>query len=153
MWASRLRTSGLAHAIQDDTINNTVMRNITVLVLFLAHYRLSAQQSIVGTWLSSDGSKAYSVVETRRGVYTGHLVFIAKDSSWPRILQLEHISAKNNQHCYQGVMHSVVSPGLSTAVQLRLSDDGQELTLVLQRMVFFPVRIKWKRITEELWTY
>lgn len=108
------------------------------------------QGRIEGSWVTEDHSRTYMFVQLPSGEYEGRLLHRTRDSLLKEEPCIRHLRYEERKNQYRGVFVSPVDPTLATEVRLRVSADGQVLSLELQRMLFMHVHKTWYRTTVEL---
>jgi len=117
---------------------------IIVIFLLISNCRLSfAQQSITGTWASSDGSRTYSLYQ-KDNSYEAILLTSKRTTDTSGKIILSNLKTIQKKKKYKGFIHAV-DDGKVTGVKLTNSYNGTFLKLKLRRMFIFPVYIVWRK--------
>jgi hypothetical protein len=119
------------------------MKQLLLLMFVFSFKTMLGQPSITGIWHSQDSSRVYKVQNTKAGIEASILQSTRKqDVNGVTILNNCSFSKKDN--CYSATIHST-NGGHPRFAKIYLINNGTELKIKIPRLLFFPVKIYWKK--------
>jgi hypothetical protein len=119
------------------------MRILITLLCIILYNGAFAQSSITGLWYSKDSSRVYKV-DTAGNSYGAILHFSSRSGEQQGALVLSQVKKHPKKNKYTGIIRAV-SDGMPVPVTIRMSENGNTLSLKLHRLFMLPVNIRWYR--------